>query len=238
MDSNTAILDWHERSYAAQGIKAQRRYPNEELVRFLARNFFQLTREERTRISILDAGCGSCSNLWVIAREGFDAHGVDLSPEALRLGQLVLAEWEVGAKLKLGNLLCLPYEKEGFDAVVDIVASYVLNLVEFNKYLSEIARVLKPSGKFFLFTPSSESSAFRNFAPAEKIDESTLNGIYRKDSPYYGNFFPFRFSDTTSLQQMFRNVGLEPQGMELLTRTYGRMTETFQFISLEGSRMR
>jgi SAM-dependent methyltransferase len=238
MNEQAAILDWHERSYAAEGINAQRRYPNEELIRFLARNFLKLTREERARVSILDAGCGSCSNLWMMAREGFDAHGIDLSPEALRLGRQVLAEWGVSAQLKLGNLLSLPYESECFDAVVDVVASYVLNLAEFDRYLSEVVRVLKTGGKFFLFTPSVESDAFKNFAPAEKIDEFTLNGIYRKDSPYYGNFFPFRFAATTPLQQTLRKVGLEPDSTELLTRTFGHMKENFQFISLEAHRRR
>jgi ubiquinone/menaquinone biosynthesis C-methylase UbiE len=236
MDQSAIILDWHERSYAADGINAQRRYPNEELIRFLSRNFFKLAREERARISILDAGCGSCSNLWMIAREGFDAHGVDLSPQALRLGRQTLMEWGVHAQLKAGNLLSLPYDDRSFDAVVDVVASYLLNLAEFNRYLTEVARVLKTSGRFFLFTPSTESDAFKNYAPAEKIDEFTLNGVHRKDSPYYGNFLPFRFSDAASLQQMLRETALEPLGLELITRTYGRMTEKFQFISLEARR--
>jgi SAM-dependent methyltransferase len=234
MDTNAVTLDWYERSYAAEGISAQRRYPNEELIRFLARNFFKLSREERARISILDAGCGSCSNLWVIAREGFDAHGVDLSPEALRLGQQVLADWDVTAELKLGNLLHLPWEKESFHAVVDIVVSCVLNLEEFGQYITEVARVLKPSGRFFLFTPSAGSDAFKNHAPAIKVDEFTLNGIYRTDSPYYGIFHPLRFSDPVFLERMIKGFGLKPKSVETTARTYNAMTETFEFVSLEA----
>jgi len=146
MDHTPTTLDWFERSYAAEGVNAQRRYPNEELIRFMARNFFMLPRDERARVSILDIGCGSCSNLWMIAREGFEAHGVDLSPEGLRLGGLVLAEWGVGAQLKKGSLLSLPYENRYFDAVVDIVVSYVLNLAQFPQYLLEVVRVLKTGG--------------------------------------------------------------------------------------------
>ena len=47
MDQTTTTLDWYERSYATEGINAQRRYPNEELVRFMARHFFKIPREER-----------------------------------------------------------------------------------------------------------------------------------------------------------------------------------------------
>jgi SAM-dependent methyltransferase len=234
MESTT--LNWYERSYKAEGINAQRRYPNEELVRFLARNYFKFSREDRARISILDAGCGSCSNLWVIAHEGFDAHGVDLSPESLRLGKEILAEWGVTAQLKTGNLLQLPYEDGTLDAVVDVFSSSVLNMTEFPSYLREVARVLKTEGRFFLFTPSVESDAFRNHAPAEKIDEFTLNGIHRKDSPYYGNFYPFRFSDITVLDGQLRGAALHRIQFERVTRTYNQMRETFQFISLEAGR--
>jgi ubiquinone/menaquinone biosynthesis C-methylase UbiE len=238
MDQNTATLDWYQRSYGAQGIRAQRRYPSEELIRFLARNFFKLTPEERVRISILDAGCGSCSNLWAIAREGFEAHGLDLSPEALRLGQQVLAEWGVKAQLKVGDLLRLPYDRESFDAVVDVFSSYVLNVTQLKEYLGEVARVLKTGGKFFLFAPSVESDAFKNYAPAKKIDEFTLNGIHRKDSPYHGNLYPFRFSELASLEKLLRGVALQPENVELFTRTYHQMAESFQFISLEACRQR
>jgi SAM-dependent methyltransferase len=234
MDRNAVTADWYERSYAAEGIRAQRRYPNEELIRFLARNFFKLPREERARISILDAGCGSCSNLWVIAREGFDAHGVDLSPEALRLGQQVLAEWGVEAELKPGNFLSLPYENVRFNAVVDVVSSCVLNLAEFDRYVAEVARVLKPGGRFFLFTPSAGSDAFKDHAPAIKVDEFTLNGIYRKDSPYYGAFHPVRFSEPASLQRTVKGFGLKPTNVETTMRTYNGMTERFEFLSLEA----
>ena len=234
MDRNVVTLDWYERSYAAEGICAQRRYPNEELIRFLARNFLKLPREERARISILDAGCGSCSNLWVIAREGFDAHGVDLSPEALRLGQQVLEDWNVTAELKVGDLLHLPWENESFHAVVDVVASYVLNLREFPRYIAEVARVLKPGGRFFLFTPSARSDAFKNHAPATKIDEFTLNGIHRKNSPYYGNFHPVRFSEPAFLQRTVDGFGLKPTNVETTSRTYNEMTEKFEFVSLEA----
>ena len=234
--SSRSIVAPQDRSRFEEAYHASRRRTAGRERR--AFGLFDLPREERARISILDAGCGSCSNLWMIAREGFDAHGVDFSAEALRLGRQILAEWGVAAQLKIGNLLSLPYENDCFDAVVDIVASYVLNVVEFERYLAEVARVLKAGGKFFLFTPSTESNAFKNYVPAEKIDQFTLNGIYRKDSPYYGNFFPFRFSETTSLEQMSRRAGLEPQGIELLTRTFGRMAENFQFISLEARRLR
>ena len=142
----------------------------------------------------------------------------------------------MAAHLKLGDLLHLPYKNETFDAVVDVFSSYVLNLEEFERYLAEVARVLRSAGKFFLFTPSTASDAFRNHAPATKIDAFTLSGIRRPDSPYYGNNYAFRFSEIESLLETIRKFGLHPESIELATRTYNQMAESFQFVSLEARR--
>ena len=63
-----ACLKWYEKSYTQKGFGAQRRYPNEELLRFLGREFFSKTeRNQRKNIKVLDLSCGSCSNLWMVA---------------------------------------------------------------------------------------------------------------------------------------------------------------------------
>jgi len=76
---------WNDATYSAQGFAAQRLYPNEELLRFMRRNFFGVPRAEHGKIKILKAACGSGANLWMIAREGFDTYGFDLSPPAITL---------------------------------------------------------------------------------------------------------------------------------------------------------
>ena len=80
------VKSWYEKSYKNSGFKAQRRYPNEELLRFLGTNFFNKDATDRKNIKVLEVGCGSCPNLWMIAKEGFDAYGLDLSDESLKLG--------------------------------------------------------------------------------------------------------------------------------------------------------
>jgi len=77
---------WYERSYQSLGLEAQRRYPNEEMLRFLGCNLFKIPYESRKETCVLEVGCGSCSNLWVVAKEGFDAYGIDLSSESIVLG--------------------------------------------------------------------------------------------------------------------------------------------------------
>ena len=81
--------------------------------------------------------------------------------------------------------------------------------------------------------PSKASEAFRNFAPAEKVDKSTLDGIRRKTSPYYGNFYPFRFMDGEDVKKFFDRERFEITYMEKVSRTYGMGTEQFAFIVFE-----
>ena len=51
------------------------RYPEPILIRLIAKNFFRI--KTRKKIKILDLGCGEGANLWFLAREGFDAYGID-----------------------------------------------------------------------------------------------------------------------------------------------------------------
>jgi len=237
MHAHDKTKTWYEDSYRRQSFQAQRLYPNEELLRFFGHHFFRLDRAARRKVKVLEVGCGSCSNLWMVAREGFDAYGLDLSSEAIKLGQQMLARWNCEAELRIGSMTQLPYPNQNFDVVYDVVSSYCLNVKHFEVFLGELTRVLKPQGKLFMFTFSANSDAFRDYAPAEKIDEWTLNGIYRRTSPYYGNFYPFRFSDPEDLTVRLTRAGIQVNQLELINRTYHNRQETFQYISVEGTRV-
>lgn len=227
--------DWNETRYKTDGFRAQRLYPNEELLRFLGREWFgKTTRAERKRVKILEIGCGSCANLWMIAREGFDAYGIDITPTSLRLGRRMLKNWGVDAELTLGSMTALPYPDETFDAVVDVFASYSLCSAEFDVCLGEVARVLKKGGRFFSYTPSTASDAFRSHAPAKLIDRFTLNGIYRKTSPYSGNPHPHRFTSPSHFKRLLKGRGFDVTYLESVGRTYRNRRERFEFVTAVG----
>jgi len=67
----------------------------------------------------------------------------------------------------------------------------------------------------------------------KKIDEFTLNGIYRKDSPFYGNFYPFRFETEARLKETLAANGFVVKYCETITRSYYDSKELFQHISIE-----
>src|SRR5262249_19664538 len=136
---DSASRAWYDRSYSAAGFRAQRRYPNEELLRFFGRHYFPLPPDERKAVRVLEVGCGSGANLWMIAREGFEAHGIDLSAEGIAVCREMLASWGVSATLNTGSMTACPYRAASFDVVVDVFSSYCLDEAGFDDFLREAA---------------------------------------------------------------------------------------------------
>jgi SAM-dependent methyltransferase len=132
------------------------RYPPEEVVRFIARNFYKAPNRKDVRI--LEVGCGPASNLWMIAREGFSVFGVDGSAVAIQNGKNRLTEEQVTGELKQGDAAQLPYPDAHFDGVLDIECLYANSKKDSKRILSEIYRVLKPGGLFFSKTFMTGSS--------------------------------------------------------------------------------
>ena len=163
----------------------------------------------------------------MIAREGFDAVGVDLSEEAIKLSERMLALYDVSATLAVADMTKCPFPDRSFDAVVDVFSAYCLDEGGFHRVVAEVRRLLKPGRKFFCYTPSKASDAFKNHAPSVLIDPSTLDGIRREGSPFAGNHYPFRFTTNAELSDEFALQGLRTIESETVSRTYAQGTEYF-----------
>jgi hypothetical protein len=100
--------------------------------------------------------------------------------------------------------------------------------------IAEVARVLNLGGLFFCYTPGKGSTAWKNHAPAKKIDGSTLDGISRETSPYFPSPHPFRFVTQDELAEILNRHGFDIQHAETVTRTYRNGSEIFEFIVVEA----
>ena len=143
-ESNLKIWDDIFRS------RAWGRYPPEDLVRFIARNFYKAP--DRRAVRILEMGCGPGANVWFMAREGFSVSAIDCSPAAIaQLGQRLSAEAIPfdPAELKVGDFSRLPWGDGLFDAVVDVEAIAHNPLPVVRQVMAEAHRVLKPGGLMF-----------------------------------------------------------------------------------------
>jgi ubiquinone/menaquinone biosynthesis C-methylase UbiE len=107
----------------------------------------------RPDITVLDAGCGNGRNLlWL--NENFRVRGVgyDISDIAIKQAQEGASRSKWGNKLEfkvrsLDELIDMP--DESVDIVLDMMASHFLKNVERERFISEVARVLKPQGALF-----------------------------------------------------------------------------------------
>jgi len=100
---------------------------------------------------VLEVGFGAGAVLFALAPAARELYGIDLDadPEQARA---VVARRGVRADLRNGNVYELPYE----DAFFDLVVSYSVfeHLHEYQRALGEVARVLRPGGRFLLGMPA------------------------------------------------------------------------------------
>ena len=161
-----------EKLYRAQGYRG--RYPNEDLIRFIASLYHPLGDEERRKIRILEVGCGPGAQIWYLAREGFSVYGVDGSETAIKLCRERLKGEGLSAEVTVGDIVKLPYADGFFDAVIDVAAIQHNTPENIAIIFSEISRVLKPNGNFFSLMRSTKDYLFGHRAP---IAENTFADI-------------------------------------------------------------
>ena len=84
------------------------RYPPEELIRFVARNYYD--HYPRNEIRFLDVGCGIGSATWYLCREGFTVSALDGAPTAVDKLRERLHSEGLTADVRVGDAAALPYE--------------------------------------------------------------------------------------------------------------------------------
>jgi len=178
------------------------RYPGEELVRFVARNFYDAP--DRAAVRFLELGCGPGPNLWFLAREGFTAFGIDGSPSALnqasvRLNQEV-PNWHGG--IVQGELLHLPFPDNFFDALIDNEAVSCNSFEDACHIYTEARRVLKPGGKLFVRTFATGCWGDGTGTPAGH------NAWFVSEGPLAGEGLA-RFTSKTDFSLLFGGLTLE-----------------------------
>lgn len=217
------------------GARAQRSYPNESMIQFVAANWFSLEFEQRKNIRILEVGCGSGANLWMLAKEGFSVFGLDSSQTGLEIARDHLqGKWGVQARLECGSVTTLPYEAGFFDAVIDVVTLQHLNLHDSATALAEIRRVLKPGGRFFSYRISDRSSAFLN-SGAVFVDAVTVDNVVNTGMPLHGNG-PMSFWGASLARKMYLEQGLAIESLERVSRSYGNGTSCVEYLAISANK--
>ena len=148
--------------------EAQSWYPDEQVVRFLARYIARRTGFDRGDVSFaantrpvgLDVGCGKGRHVITMAELGIDACGIDLSKVAIEFSTQWLASRRLQGKVMHGSIDAIPCMNGVFDFVIcHGVLDHMVNGVR-SCGVDEVFRVLKPGGLFFFSVISCEDSAY------------------------------------------------------------------------------
>lgn len=139
------------------------------------------------RGDLLDIGCSTGAFLYTLKDEGWQLHGIEISPEEARK-----AELRSGARVFVGDILDAPFAPQSFDVITGL---HVLEHVDrLDQTVRRLWEWLKPDGVLYLNIPNIDAFESRIFK-----------------SYWFGLELPrhlFHFS-TESLRRLFLPRGFE-----------------------------
>lgn len=209
----------------------QRIFPNEELCRFLGRNFKKKIGNKR---NVLDIGCGTGNNILPFLHYGFNVIAIDVSKKCIEKCEKKFKE-KKRIHFKKIDMTEVDKLNTKFDLIADVFSSYNLNHKEGILFIDKVYNQLKKGGIFFSYFPSKNSKSWikeKKF----KYDSSTLNGFRFKSSPFFGNQGFFRFLSLKEYKKMLIKKGFKIRYLEKTTRTYNNLKEKFEFIVVEAKK--
>ncbi len=141
--------------------------PSEESI------YLAMRWHEKGYKSFLDLGCGRGRHSLLMAQVGMEVSAVDLSEIAVEETKQRLSENGYGGDVRLCDMLSLPFEDNSFDCILSYNVISHTDSEGIVKVLSELRRVLKPGGEFYLTLCSKETWSFTQ-SGFPRIDENTL----------------------------------------------------------------
>lgn len=201
-------------------------YPYDILVSIVARNFFSIPREKRSKIKVLDLGCGAGNNSKFLAESGFKVFGLDGSDSAVRACKERFSKWHLKGDFLQGDFLNLPYPDNFFDIIIDRESIYANCLPDIVVALNEVFRSLKPGGLFISF-------AYSQYHPdkkyGKKIGKNTYNNF--KEGSFYRAGLA-HFFNLGEINELFKKFRLENIMRHSLKNIKGKFMEYDEFIIL------
>lgn len=181
-----------------EGIFATRawgKYPDTNVVRFIARNFFKF--DDRSKINILELGPGPGANLWFLAREGFTTWGIEGSQTAHAKSVQMLRdnnlESRIG-KLHCGNFTDIPFENQFFDGILDIEALSCNDYETSKSVIKSSLQKLKTGGRLY-------SLAFSNHTDIE--GEQVGHNYYKISGGNFHGMGKIRLTSEENIKDLY-----------------------------------
>jgi SAM-dependent methyltransferase len=153
--------------------------------------FRDAARAAAAGADVLEYGCGAEPHALDVARDARSVVGIDLSPVAVEQATAAAAEAGLDhARFRVMDAEALEFADDSFDLVY---GSAVIHHLDVARSLSEIARVLRPSGRALFIEPMGHNPAIN---------------LYRRLTPTLRtpDEHPLRMSDLRLASSFFRTV--------------------------------
>lgn len=126
--------------------------------------------------TVLDIACGTGYGSQFIAKHAAHVYGVDISEEAIKYAEKNYPAKNLTYKVGDGNQIPLK------DGVVDAVVSMetIEHIEDQETFLSEVKRVLKPGGNFYVSTPNDKEYPKGNHFHVREHNPRSLEKLLKK----------------------------------------------------------
>jgi ubiquinone/menaquinone biosynthesis C-methylase UbiE len=169
----------------------------------------------RPGMRVLDIGCGRGELLIWLHRQGVEAWGIDYAYAALNLAKKTLGIGDALSlhdyRLAVANARRLPFSSQLFDRVLMLDIVEHLHPWELAVVCGEVARVLKPDGKFIIHT-APNLWYYRFGYPIFRLFER-LRGVHLPQNPRqrfaYHELMHVNEQSPLSLRQMLHKHGFK-----------------------------
>lgn len=225
MPKNNSQLqtDLWEKRYSLNDRIAK--YPFDQVVSMIMSRFAKVPN--RSRIRILDYGCGGGPNLWFLAREGFSPWALDVSKSALDLSQKLLLDNNIHLPndrfhLQIGE--ALPYQDCFFDAIIDRESLCQSSAVEIEARIKEFKRILAPGGWYLGINFSDAHPDLKHSTPIGKGDFSNFtDGLFK-------NMGQRHFFSASQILDFFNDWHIDSLAELKITPIIGKKPYTAEFL--------
>lgn len=156
--------------------------------------------EKRNAKKVLDLGCGAGRHVNYLAKNGFEAFGVDISETGLKLTKKRLRKVKLEAAMVKSDMKFLPFIGSCFDAAVCVNTIYHQRLKEIKEAVSELHRVLKKKG---LLLTNFHSKRSGKYGKGVEVEENTFAG---ETGPEKGVLH--HFVDENEIHKLFKDFRL------------------------------
>jgi 2-polyprenyl-3-methyl-5-hydroxy-6-metoxy-1,4-benzoquinol methylase len=134
---------------------------------------------------VLDIACGSGYGTQLLAKKAKKVYGVDVDKDTVEYAKKNFGATNV--VYKLGDGVAIPLDDNSVDVVVTLET--IEHIENYDKFIDEVKRVLKPDGLAIVSTPNDLEFAEGNHYHVHEFEYKELKQLLKKDFKFVDSYY-------------------------------------------------